>query len=104
LSSRFLPKNVYIKIYKTLISPEVPYGCKLGVSNFKKRKWTGVFENRVRRGTSGSKRDKLTGGWRKLHNERIHNLYSSPNDIKIMKAWRTRWAGHVASMGGWRTE
>jgi hypothetical protein len=41
----------------------------------------------------------LTGGWRKLHNEELHNLYSSPSIIRIIKARRMRWARHVAGMG-----
>jgi hypothetical protein len=45
------------------------------------------------------KRDEMTGGWRKLHNEELHNLYSSPSIIRMMKSRRTRWAGHVARMG-----
>jgi hypothetical protein len=58
-----------------------------------------VFENRVLRGIFGPKRDGVTGGWRKLHNEELHNLYSSPNIIRIIKWRRMRWAGHVARMG-----
>jgi hypothetical protein len=47
----------------------------------------------------GPKRDGVTGGWRKLHNEELHNLYSSPSIIRIIKSRRMRWAGHVALMG-----
>jgi hypothetical protein len=47
----------------------------------------------------GPKRDRVTGGWRKLHNEELHNLYSSPSIIRIIKSGRMRWAGHVARMG-----
>jgi hypothetical protein len=47
----------------------------------------------------GPKRDGVTGGWRKLHNEELHNLYSSPSIIRITKSRRMRWAGHVAQMG-----
>jgi hypothetical protein len=47
----------------------------------------------------GLKRDEVTGGWRKLHNEEPHNLYSSPSIIKMTKSRRVRWAGHVAQMG-----
>jgi hypothetical protein len=47
----------------------------------------------------GSKRDGVTGGWRKLHNEELRNLYSSPSKIRIIKSKRMRWAGHVARMG-----
>jgi hypothetical protein len=58
-----------------------------------------VFENRVLRRIFGSKRDGVTGGWRKLHNEELHNLYSSSSIIRIIKSRRMRWAGHVARMG-----
>jgi hypothetical protein len=46
-----------------------------------------------------TERDEVTGEWRKLHNEEIHDLYSSPSMIRIIKSWRMRWAGHVARMG-----
>jgi hypothetical protein len=58
-----------------------------------------MFENRVLRRIFGPKRDEVTVGWRKLHNEELHDLYSSPSIIRIMKARRMRWAGHVARMG-----
>jgi hypothetical protein len=58
-----------------------------------------VFENRVLRRIFGLKRDEVTGGWRKLHNEELHNVYSSPNIIRMIKSRRMRWAGHVARMG-----
>jgi hypothetical protein len=58
-----------------------------------------VFENRVLRRIFGPKRDEETGGWGKLHNEGLHNLYSSPSIIRIIKSRRMRWAGHVARMG-----
>jgi hypothetical protein len=58
-----------------------------------------VFENRVLRRTFGPRRDDVTGDWRKLHNEELHNLYSSPNIIRMMKSRRMRWAGHVGRMG-----
>jgi hypothetical protein len=58
-----------------------------------------VFENRVLRGIFGPKRDKVTGGWRKMHNEELHNLYSSPSIIRMIKSRRMRWAGHVARKG-----
>jgi hypothetical protein len=58
-----------------------------------------VFENRVLRRIFGPKRDGVTGGWRKLHTEELHNLYSSPSTIRIIKSRRMRWAEHVARMG-----
>jgi hypothetical protein len=58
-----------------------------------------VFENRVLRRIFGSKRDEVTGDWRKLHNEELHNLYSSPSIIRIIKSRRMGWSWHVALMG-----
>jgi hypothetical protein len=58
-----------------------------------------VFENRVLRRTFGPKRDEVTGGWRKLHNDKLHNLYSSSNIIRQIKSRRIKWAGNVARMG-----
>jgi hypothetical protein len=58
-----------------------------------------VFENRVLRRIFGPKRDEVTGDWRKLHNEELRDLYSSPRVIRIIKSRRMRWAGHVARMG-----
>jgi hypothetical protein len=58
-----------------------------------------VIENRVLRRIFGPKRVGLTGGWRKLHNEELHNLYSSPSIIRTIKSRRMRWAEHVARMG-----
>jgi hypothetical protein len=57
-----------------------------------------VFENRVLRRIFGLKRDEVTGGWRKLHNEKLHGLYSSRSIIRVIKARRIRWMGHVACM------
>jgi hypothetical protein len=58
-----------------------------------------VFEKGVLRRMFGPKRDEVTGGWRKLHNEELRDLYSSPSIIRIIKSRRMRWAGHVAQMG-----
>jgi hypothetical protein len=57
-----------------------------------------VFENRVLRRIFGPKRDGVTGGWRKLHNAELHNLYSLPSIIRIIKSRSMRWVGHVAQM------
>jgi hypothetical protein len=59
-----------------------------------------VFVNRVLRRIFGPKRDEVTGDWRKLHNEELHNIYASPNIIIMRKSRRMRWEGHVARMGG----
>ena len=58
-----------------------------------------MFENRVLSGVFGPKRDEVTGEWRKLHNEELNDLYSSPNITHVMKSRRTRWTGYVARMG-----
>jgi hypothetical protein len=60
---------------------------------------TSTQHNRVLRRIFGPKRDEVTGGWRKLHNEELHNLYSSPSIIRMIKSRRMRWAGHVERMG-----
>jgi hypothetical protein len=57
-----------------------------------------VFENRVLRRIIGSKKDEVTGGWRKLHNEELHNLYFWPSIIRMMKSMRMKWAGNIARM------
>jgi hypothetical protein len=57
-----------------------------------------VFENRVLRREFGLKTDEVIGGWRKLRNEELHNLYCSPSIIRIIKSSRMGWAGHVARM------
>jgi hypothetical protein len=61
-----------------------------------------VFENRVLRRIFGPKREEVTGGWRKPHNEELHGLYSLPSIIRVIKARRMSWTGHVAHMGEMR--
>jgi len=58
-----------------------------------------VFENRVLRKVFGSKRDEVTGEWRKLHNEELRDLYSLTSIVRVVKSRRIRWAGHVARRG-----
>jgi hypothetical protein len=59
-----------------------------------------MFENRVLRRIFGPKRAGVTGGWRKLHNEELHNLYSSSSVIRIIKSRRMRWVGICGTNGG----
>jgi hypothetical protein len=59
-----------------------------------------AFENRVLTKIFGPKRDEATGEWRRLQNEELNDLYSSPNIIRVIQSRRMRWAGHVARMGG----
>jgi len=61
-----------------------------------------VFENRVLRRKFGARRDEMTGEWRKLHNDELNDLYSSPNIVRVIKSRRMRWVGHVARMGDGR--
>jgi len=63
-----------------------------------------VFEKRVLKKILGFKRDKVIGEWRKLHNDKLNDLYSSPNIFWVIKLRRMRWAGHVANMGERRGE
>jgi hypothetical protein len=60
-----------------------------------------ISENRVLRRIFGPKREE-DGSWRKLHNDELHNLYSSPDIVRVNKSRRMRWAGHVARMGDGR--
>jgi hypothetical protein len=79
--------------YKTIILPVVLYGCGTWSLILRKEHRLRVFENRVLGRVFGPKRDEVTGDWRKLHNEELHNLYSSPNIIRMIKARRVRWQG-----------
>jgi hypothetical protein len=69
------------------------------VSDIKEGTATGGVENRVLRRIFGPKTDEMTGEWGKLHNEELHDLYTSPSIIRIIKARRIRWVGHVTQMG-----
>jgi len=99
LSDSLLSKNVKIKIRKTIIFPVVLHGCETWSLILTEERRLRVLVNRVLRRIFGHKRDEVTGEWRKLHNEELNDLYSSPNNIRVMKSRRMRWAGHVACMG-----
>jgi hypothetical protein len=73
-------------------------GAKLGLLALKEEHRLRVFESRMLRRIFGPKRYEVTENWRKLHNEEIHNMYSSSNIIRI-KSRRMRWVGHVSQMG-----
>jgi hypothetical protein len=99
LSSRVLSKNVKIGIYKIIIFPVVLYGCESWSLTLREEHRLRVFENRLLRRIFAPKRDEVLGGWRKLHNDELHNLYSLPSIIRIIKSRNKRWAGLVARMG-----
>jgi hypothetical protein len=94
LSSRLLSRKLKVKIYKIIILPVILYGCEILREEHRLR----VFENRVLRRIFGPKRDEVTGEFRKLHSEELHNLYSSPDIISQIRSRRMRWTGHVACM------
>jgi hypothetical protein len=75
-SSRLLSKNIKIRIYKTIILPVVPYRCETWSLTLREEHRLRVFENRVLRRIFRPKRDEVIGGWRKLHNEELHNFYA----------------------------
>jgi hypothetical protein len=99
LSSRLLSKNLKIKIYGTIILPVVLYGCETWSLTLREERKLRVFENMMLRIIFGPRRDEVTGEWRRLHNEELNDLYSSPNTVRVIKSRRMRWAGNVARMG-----
>jgi hypothetical protein len=94
-----LSKNLKIKIYGNIILPVVLYECETWSLILWEERRLRVFENRVLWRIFGPKRDEVSGERIKLHNEKLHDLYSSPNIVQMIKSRRMRWAGHVARLG-----
>jgi hypothetical protein len=99
LSSRLLSKNVKMRIYQIIILYVVLYGFETWCLTLRKEHRLRVFEKRVLRKIFGPKKDRVKGGSKKLHNEQLRDLISSPSIIRIIKSRRMRWVGHVARMG-----
>jgi hypothetical protein len=73
-------------------------GCGIWLITLREEHRPKVFENRILRRIFGPKRDEVKMEWRKLHNEKLNGLYSSPSFVRVIKLRRMRWAGHVAHM------
>ena len=99
LSSRLLSKILKIKIYRIITLPVLLYGCETWSLTLREERKLRVFENMALRRIFGTRRDEVTGEWRRLHNEELNYLYCSPNIVRVIKSRRMRWAGHVARMG-----
>ena len=84
LSSRLLYKNLKTKIYRTIILPVVLYGCEAWSLTAREERKLRVFENMVLRRIFEPRRDEVTGEWRRLHNEELNGLYSSPNIVRVI--------------------
>jgi hypothetical protein len=93
------PKNIKIKIYRTIILPVVLYGCETSSLTLREERRLRVFKNMVLRREFGPRRDRVAGEWRKLQNEELNDLYCSTSIVRVIKSRKMRWAGHVGSMG-----
>ena len=92
-------QNIKIKIYRTIILPVVLYGCDTWSLTMREETKLRAFENMVLRRIFGPRRDEVTGEWRRVHNEELNELYSSPNIVRVIKLRKMRWGVHVARVG-----
>jgi hypothetical protein len=98
LSSSLLSKTVNIRIYKSIVLPVVLYGCETWPPTLREKHRLTVFENRMLRIIVRPKRDEMMGGWKKLHNKELCDLYSSSSIIRMLKSQRMRWVRDVAQI------
>jgi hypothetical protein len=95
----FKRASFLFKICKTRILTVLLFGCGTWSLTVREQHRFGATENRVLRRTFGHKREKGAGVSRRPHNEELHNLYASPNVIRVIKSRRMKWAGHIARVG-----
>ena len=79
--------------------PVALYGCETWSLTVREERKLRVFDNIVLRIIFGPRRDEVTAEWRRLHNEELNDLYSSPNIVRVIKSRRMIWVGHVARIG-----
>jgi hypothetical protein len=94
-----LSKNTNIKIHRPTILHVVLYECDTWSLSLREERGLRVLENRVLRRILGPERGDVREEWRKLHNDELNDLYSSPNIVRVIKSRRMRWAGHVTRIG-----
>jgi len=92
-------QKLRIKIFRTIILPVVLYVYETWSLTLREERKLRVFENMMLWRIFGPRRDEVMGDWRRVHNEELNDLYSTPNIVRVIKSRRMRWAGHVARMG-----